>query len=167
MKRAPALVLLSLALPAGAAESVEVTNFPRSVGIYGPVTVDATEFHAFEDRVVPARTGPLPRAMVPLGIVDASGSASAILSLATWVPVADKGSVLGLLLVPDIPFAREAADRDGSTPFAIRLELPLGAAGALTVSSEVLQLAFPRWRAWLYTTGDAELRAHAFVMLRD
>jgi len=178
-------LLASLASFAARADSVVVSNFPEVQAVRGTVQIDGslkieqpvevtghlddTRFVAFEDRIVgPQVAGAMPRQMHFLGSLDATGYGSVVISVATFVPTgwSEHGKV-GVLLVPAVAIVHEAADRDGSTPLALRFDVEVSNAGGTTAaaSSERLPLAFPRWHAYLTNTSGASLEVHAFLML--
>ena len=84
-------------------------------------------------------------------------------------PQTKEQAALTLLLVPDVQAASDALARDGSTPFAIRVPLTLSnvTGSIVTVTSERIPLAFPRWTAWLSNTSGTAVRTSAYLMLGD
>jgi hypothetical protein len=171
--------LLVPALASAAEGDVTVSNFPKVQPIEGTVTVKeivshvpSTRFLALEQKIVP----PLgsfqklePRSMTFVGLVDAEGFASAVASVAAWLPQPRKtGGRFGMLLVPDVAPVRTAIDRDGSTPFAWRVEASLESdAETVVATSDPQRLAFPVWRAYLYNTTSTALAVNAYLMLGD
>lgn len=178
----PAALFLAPTPPSRAAEPVTVANFPRVQEIAGTVAIrdsarvtgrtDATRFLAYENREVSPLVGTTsPRDFQYLGTIEADGFASVILSVAAWLPsgIGDRGEI-GVLLLPDIAVARDALDRDGTAPLALKLQVPIARTSAGTTvaaTSERLLLSFPRWRAYLYNTTTSTLRVNAFAMLGD
>lgn len=182
--RRPALaaMLFALAAAAEAADEVTVVNLPRVQEVRGSVTLsdparvtgrtDATRFVAFEDRDVPPIVGTAsPRDYQLIGTIRAEGYASVLLSIATWVPAgAADGGNLGVMLLPDYAFAKDALDRDGAALLPLRVEIPIARASAghaVAATSERLLLSFPRWRVYLYNTSASTLKASAYVMMGD
>jgi len=180
MSRAVVLSLLACSIPllvspAGAGEeviNVQVVNLPPVQEISGAIEVAQpiphTRMVRIEDVLVSPHT---PRdntnRLVAAGTVDASGFTRAMLSVGGDVKGTVPGAAeLGAVLVPDESFVDDAFLR-GYVLFPIEVSAPIPANSAPSVGSEPkeIDLAFPRYRVYLFNTSSRAINAQVYVLL--
>lgn len=172
---APCALILLLAPPLAAGEeviNVHVINLPPVQEISGAIEVAQpiphTRMVRIEDVIVSPQT---PRdntnRLVLAGTLDAAGFTRAVLSVGGEV----KGTVpataeLGALLVPDETFVEDAFQR-GYILFPIEVSAPIPANSAPSVGSDPkpFDLAFPRYRVYLFNTCSRAINAQVYVLL--
>jgi hypothetical protein len=151
------------------AEAVEVVNFPEVQKISGGVEVErpipAALLVALPETIsVPARPDD-PAQWVEAGVLDSGGWSHAVLSLTGEIRGRGATGRVGALLVPDVAPVREALDR-GRILFALEVAADVEA-GAVWVESDQprVELAFPRYRVYLYNTSERTVAVRLFVYL--
>jgi hypothetical protein len=172
------ITLLALAArPAAAGEGpqdVVVVNFPETQAVTGKVRVEGkletARFVSFESVTVPPSMPDNPARMISLGVIDATGFRSLVASVTgSFAARPEAAKTLGLLLVPDEePFVQALLDK-GKALLSQRVDAKLAAEGApfFSASAEPFDLAFPRYRAFLFNTWDRSVEANVYLYLTD
>lgn len=155
------------ARPEAAAEPVVVTNFPEKQEVEIQGTPSQAELAHFTKVVVgPSSTGHT-EDWRRVGSLDSSGFSWVVLSLGGEVQgtLGNPGAVTAVL-VPDVGLATRALEEDGYLFFPLEARATL-APGQLYFSSqpERLPLGFPRYRVYLYNTGDRSVEASLYAYL--
>jgi hypothetical protein len=178
--RAAAVILVVVAALAMTAspqarsqEAIWIANFPDvqqvtgSVSIEGPIP--AARLDRFADIVVTSVRPTDTNRLVAAGTLDAAGFTTMALSLAIEV----KGTVpkdcrVGALLVPDEDLVNSAFS-EGHILFPTEIGVDVRAEAPQFVSSEpeVVPVAFPRYRVYLFNTGSRTVKATVWAMLRN
>jgi len=176
----PIFNIALLALAAGSAsagegpEEVFVVNFPQTQTVTGNVRVEgrleAARFVSFESVTVPPSSPDNPARMISLGVVDATGFRALVASITgSFAQRPEAPKTLGLLLIPDEePFLQALLDK-GKAMLSQRVDARLAAESApfFSASSEPFDLAFPRYRAYLFNTWDRTVEASVYLYLTD
>jgi len=180
MRTIGSLILVSLFLasgstagaPAEPADAVRVVNLPDVQKVEGTVTVegrlDVARSVAFEKVALPPAPPDNPGRMVDLGLLDAAGFRSVVVSLAGEFPLGPtEGQTVGVLLVPDEDYFVRALKERGRPTLSLRIEAPLTQAVRPDFTSGSLRfdLAFPRYRIFLFNTGKVTVEANVFFYL--
>ena len=167
--------VILLASPVRAGEeviSVQVVNLPPVQEISGAIEVAQPIPHArmirIQDVVVSPQT---PRdntnRLVSAGTVDAAGFTRAMLTVGGDV----KGTVpataeLGALLVPDETFVDDAFQRGYILfPIEVTAAVPANAAPSVGSDPKEIDLAFPRYKVYLFNTSSRAISAQVYVLL--
>lgn len=174
--RIAALTLLCVfaVLPTGAEppEEVYIANFPEQQEVRGTVSVDGAIPHSrmvrFENHVVtPVKRSEYTN-LQEVGLLDASGFSAAVLSVVGEVKGSGAaGGKAGVLLLPDEgPILRAFRD-DGQILLALDLEAEAkpGSSGTFA-AKKTREIAFPRYRVFLYNEGPSSVLTSAYVYLR-
>jgi hypothetical protein len=168
-----AALAMTASPPAGSQEAIWIANFPEVQQVTGSVAIDgpipAAQFESFTDVVVTSVRPDDTNRLVSAGTLDAGGFTTMALSLAVEV----KGTVpkdcrVGAVLVPDEDLVNSAF-ADGHILFPVRVEVAVPAEAPQFVSSdpEVLPVAFPRYKVYLFNTGSRTVKASVWAMLRN
>jgi hypothetical protein len=172
------ITLLALAASPAAAgdapQEVVVVNFPETQAVTGKVKVEgrleAARFVSFESVTVPPSTPDNPARMISLGVIDATGFRALVASVTgSFAARPDSPKTLGLLLVPDEePFVQALLDK-GKSLLSARVDARLAAESApfFSASAKPFDLAFPRYRAFLFNTWDRSVEASVYLYLTD
>ena len=157
-----------------APEKVFVVNFPEQQEVSGSVNVEGhletARLFSFEAVVVPPASPDNPARMVQLGTLDAAGFRSVVASLAgTFPQIAGRGGTVGVLLVPDASLFLEALTERGLPLLAHRTEATVDPARPpfFASPSDRFALAFPRYRIFLYNTGEKAVEANLYLYVTD
>ena len=159
--------------PSESANRVHVANFPETQRVEGTVTVeghlDAARLVKFEKVILPPAPPDNPARMVDLGLLDAAGFRSVMLSLAGSFPGSEVQGKVGVLLVPEAEFFQEALIERGHAFLALRAEATLDPTLApdFVAGSTGYPLAFARYRIFLYNTSLKTLEANVYLNLTD
>lgn len=153
---------------------VIVLNLPDVQPVTGKVTVEGrlegARFLSFEGVTVPPGSADNPARMIALGVIDASGFRAVVASLTgSFAARPDSPRTLGLLLVPDEePFVQALLDK-GRSLLTHRVEAKLAADQApfFAATAKPFDLAFPRYRAFLFNTWDRSVEANVYLYLTD
>ena len=169
----PALLPLAVALSVSAEppEEVYIANFPTQQEVRGTVSVDGAIPHSrmvrFENQLVT----PVQRSeytnLQEIGVLDATGFSSAVMSLVAEVKGSGAvGGKVGLLLLPDEePLVRAFRD-DGNILLALELEAESIPDFPGTLAAQATkEIAFPRYRVFLYNEGPSSVLSSAYVYL--
>lgn len=178
--RAAAVILVivaALAMTASPAarsqEAIWIANFPEvqqvtgSVSIEGPIP--AARLDRFSDIVVTSVRPRDTNRLVAAGTLDAAGFTTMALSLAVEI----KGTVpkdcrVGALLIPDEDVVNAAfADGHVLFPTEVDVDVPAEAPQFVSSESQVVPVAFPRYRVYLFNTGSRTVKATVWAMLRN
>ena len=171
------VMIVGLALaPALADEpqAVVVTNFPEVQKIDGAVSISGPLATASLQRLGGIVVSPVSRSAAlnqsSQGIVETDGYTSLVVSLVGEVQgqVGREGT-LGVVLVPDDDLIVRALRQDGAVLFPLEttVAVPTGAPAWLGSKSESFAIAFPRYRVYLYNTGDKSISASVYVYLTN
>ncbi len=171
------VMIVGLALaPALADEpqAVVVTNFPEVQKIDGAVSISGPLATASLRRQGGIVVSPVSRAAAlnqsPQWTVDTDGFTSLVVSLVGEVQgqVTREGN-LGVVLVPDDDLIVRALRQDGAVLFPLETKVPIPAEAPawLGSESERFNIAFPRYRVYLYNTGDKSISASVYVYLTN
>lgn len=150
-------------------ETVEVVNFPEVQEVSGGVEVErpipAASLVALPETIAVPATRDDPAQWVEVGVLDTDGWSHAVLSLTGEVRGRGATGRVGALLVPDVAPVREALDR-GRALFALEVAADVEA-GAVWVESEQpqVQLAFPRYRVFLYNSSERSVAVRLYAYL--
>ena len=160
------------AAPAEAEGTVRVLNFPDIQRVEGTVTVegrlDVARSVSFEKVALPPAPPDNPGRMIDLGVLDAAGFRSVAVSLAGEFPPGPvEGMTVGVLLVPEEEYFLRALKERGRPILSLRTEAPLAQAVRpdFTSGSLRFELAFPRYRIFLFNTGEVTVEANVFFYL--
>ena len=105
--------------------------------------------------------------LVSAGVLDAGGFTSAVLSVGGDV----KGTVpaaaeLGAVLVPDEVFVEDAFTRGYILfPIEVAAQVPANSAPSVGSDPKRFDLAFPRYRVYLFNTSSRAINAQVYVLL--
>lgn len=187
MRRPVVVAAASLALaaavlvfvPAGRAvadgvQSVFVTNFPRVFNVDGAVSLKApvplSQQVAFRDVVVPPVSPKETTRLIDAGTIDASGFTNIVLSLSGQIKgeFVKPGNV-GAILLPAEEQIQRAFDEKGSLQFHFEVQaIGVSSASPYFASSQPrYQLGFPRYRVFLYNTGERTVTVTLFAFLTN
>lgn len=155
------------------AEPVRVVNFPDPQPVDGRVEVRGTPRQADGERLLEVVVSPARATDVnqwtAAGAFDTDGYGWLTLSLAGEV----KGTLVApgevaAVLVPDEELPRRALREAGETMFALTATATAEPGRPFFASrSERLAVAFPRYRVYLYTTGDRSVEASLYAYLSN
>lgn len=151
---------------------VMVTNFPEVQAIEGAVSIrgriEHTRFVEPEREIV---VSPVSREqttqLIDGGVLETEGFSRVVLSLAGVVKgTIDRPGKLGAVLVPDVAPAREALQEEGVYLFPLEVTADLTRGSTFVASQPVeREVAFPRYRIYLYNGTDRAVGAQLFSYL--
>lgn len=153
---------------------VVVTNFPEVQRIDGAVSIDGPLVSGSMQRIEEVVVSPVSRAaatrMDPQGGVTADGYTSLVVSLVGEVKGSvDREGTLGVVLVPDDTVINRALRQDSVVLFPIEVTtgIPLGSQAWINAESKSMEIAFPKYRVYLYNTSDKSVAATVYVYLTN
>lgn len=151
------------------ASEVFVTNLPAVQTIEGEVTVSSpvpsTRFVRTAALVSPATLAEVNN-LTELGILDATGFASATLGLSGTVQGTAARGAVGIVLIPDQPEVLAALQEHGRFQLAIRVDAQADPRTGLFASEVVTtRLVAPRYRVFAFNETQHAARLTSFTTL--
>ena len=154
--------------------SVFVTNFPKVFHVDGTVSVDGpvkqAKLAALREVVVPPVNPKETVRLIQGGIVESDGFDAMVLSLQGQI----KGEVyrsgtVGVFLLPDEDPIVHAFEEKGIMQFATEISAAgvSGASPYFSSNSSRAQVAFPRYRSYLYNTSDKTVTVNLYAYLTN
>ena len=166
-------------LPVGSASSdeiqdVAVVNFPDLQQVAGTVSVAGPVRHAVLQSLKGILVSPVgPEETTRLmdgGVLETDGFISVVLSL-NGRP---KGKIvssgrIGAILIPEQESIARVFEEEGKAQFALEISAALSPeeAGSFASSPKRSTVAFPRYRVWLYNTGERAVTVNLFAYLTN
>jgi len=171
------LALLALTMLLGssahAQDQVWVVNFPDQQTVSGDVRISepvpVSRIQRFEDVVVTAVSRQQTSQLVLAGTLETAGFSTVVLSLAAEIQgTVPRTAEIGVILVPEEDVALRAL-KDGYLLFPIEVtaKVPAEAPPYVASTPEKHELAFPRYRVYLYNSGKRTARVQVFALLRS
>lgn len=159
-----AAVLATLAPAVHAQSKVEVVNTP-DVRVVAPVP------HAVLERFTDIRVSPSPDYRLryrEIGVLNTGGFTRAMLSLGADLPGSREGGRLGVIMIPDQPWALEAMLM-GRPVFPLEAEVRVArdVSGPVAAMPFEHPISFPKYRVFVYNSSDKPLVGQLFVYLTN
>ena len=155
-------------------QTVIVSNFPKVWNVTGTVAIDGPVSHG---RFAPLRDVTVPPVnpkdtvrLIQGGIVESNGFTAMVLGLQGQI----KGEVyrpgtVGVFLLPDEEAIAKVFEEKGLMQFATELNAPgvSGASPYFASTTNLVQVAFPRYRTYFYNTSDKTVTVNLYAYLTN
>jgi hypothetical protein len=172
-----ALLVVAFGLAAGTGVAreildVRVRNWPDVQNVRGRVAIEGAirqaEEVAFEELLVTPVARESTSRLVEAGVVEAAGYASVAVSVVGEISgEALQSGQLGVVLVPETKRVLRAFREDGLFLFPLEVTAPVRGGQQVYAAGGTarFELAFPRYRVFLYNTSDKAIRVDLHLYL--
>ncbi len=168
------LALLSSKSAYSEAESnrVFVENFPETQRIAGQVVVDdpipATRFEVFEKMLITLTGRREATRLIPGGVLNTRGFSKMDITIMGLVKGKNRQAAeVGAILIPDVPFAREAFNEEEVLLAGMEISTKVSGAKTFYFSTEPksFRIAFPRYRIYYFNDGERAVQVQTYATL--